>query len=101
MKRFLKTVEDFTCEVCGTEVEGTGYTDHCLNCLWSKHVDVFPGDRQSRCAGLMKPIGVAQKRGKWRIVYCCQKCGQQKVNRVATNDNMEMVISLSQKPWQD
>jgi hypothetical protein len=38
-KRFQKTVEDFVCEHCGHPVAGNGYTNHCSQCLWSKHVD--------------------------------------------------------------
>jgi len=51
-KKFQKKKEDFKCEKCGREVIGTGYTNHCPDCLWSKHVDVNPGDRQSKCLGL-------------------------------------------------
>ena len=58
MKRFNRRIEDFTCEHCGTEVHGNGYTNHCPNCLWSKHVDINPGDRAADCGGLMEPIAV-------------------------------------------
>ena len=63
MPKFIKNIEDFTCEHCGAPVKGTGYTNHCPKCLWSKHEDVNPGDRASDCHGLMKPIdiGVLQK----------------------------------------
>ena len=56
-KRFTRTIENFTCGICGTEVKGSGYTDHCPKCLWSEHVDIFPGDRKAECGGLMEPIG--------------------------------------------
>ena len=26
-------------------MKGNGYTNHCPKCLWSKHVDINPGDR--------------------------------------------------------
>ncbi|MEK7061411.1 MAG: RNHCP domain-containing protein, partial [Patescibacteria group bacterium] len=43
---FVKKIEDFVCKVCGTKVKGTGYTNHCPNCLYSLHVDEeVPGDR--------------------------------------------------------
>jgi len=45
-KKFQKRIENFTCEKCGLFVKGTGYTDHCPNCLWSKHMDINPGDRK-------------------------------------------------------
>lgn len=64
------------CEVCGEEVGGDGYTDHCPKCLWGKHVDEeIPGDRASDCGGLMEPVGAEYRRGKFRILYKCQKCG--------------------------
>src|SRR3989338_8156335 len=46
-RRFQRTKEDFTCERCGFFVRGSGYTNHCPQCLWSKHVDVNPGNRQA------------------------------------------------------
>lgn len=98
MKKFSKRIEDFTCESCGTKVQGDGYTDHCPFYLWSKHVDVSPGDRQEKCQGLMEPIGVIQKRGQYRIVYRCQKCGTKKVVKAVTNDNFEQILELSFGP---
>ena len=68
-KRFQKKVEDFVCERCGTFVKGTGYTDHCPKCLWSKHVDVNPGDRKSECLGTMEPIGVEVKSKEYIISF--------------------------------
>ncbi len=97
-KKFIKRVENFVCEKCGVEVEGTGYTDHCPNCLWSKHVDVNPGDREEDCGGLMKPIGAERKGDTWRIFYQCQKCGCKHFNRTASNDNMDKIIDLSKNP---
>lgn len=98
-KKFQKRKEDFTCEVCGFKVKGTGYTNHCPNCLWSKHVDINPGDRASFCRGLMEPIGLRQKNGQWQIIHRCQKCGVKKVNKTSPNDNFEKIIKLSQKPF--
>ncbi|HYC79501.1 MAG TPA: RNHCP domain-containing protein, partial [Candidatus Binatia bacterium] len=57
MKLFQRTPENFVCENCGTKVSGNGYTNHCPNCLYSKHVDNNPGDRLNKCHGLMEPIG--------------------------------------------
>jgi hypothetical protein len=51
-RKFQRTREDFTRERCRTFVKGGGYTNHCPECLWSKHVDVNPGDRQATCQGL-------------------------------------------------
>jgi rubrerythrin len=95
MKKFIKKVEDFVCEVCRTPVKGTGYTDHCPNCLISKHVDINPGDRQTTCSGLMEPIGIDKRHGIWQIFYRCQKCGYERYNQVAPEDNREKLLSLS------
>ena len=51
--RFTRVVEDFTCGQCGAAVTGDGYTNHCPLCLWSRHVDINPGDRAAECGGLM------------------------------------------------
>ncbi|MFH1706009.1 MAG: RNHCP domain-containing protein [Patescibacteria group bacterium] len=97
-KRFTRKIENFTCEVCGAKVEGTGYTDHCPSCLWSKHVDIFPGDRRAECGGLMKPIGVTRKKGVWRILYRCQKCGYKRFNNADPSDDYQKIIELSTRP---
>ena len=95
---FAKTVEDFVCEICGTKVKGTGYTDHCPNCLTSKHVDINPGDRMAKCGGLMEPIGLIKKKGKFQIKYRCQKCNYEKFNQAAPEDNQNKITQLSQTP---
>lgn len=97
-RRFVKTVENFTCRVCGFLVRGNGYTDHCPKCLWSKHVDVFPGDRRAECGGLMEPVGVIKKGGKWRIFYRCQKCGYERFNDASADDNFQKIRELSSRP---
>ena len=51
---FIRKTEDFICEHCGREVRGNGYTNHCPYCLWSKHVDINPGDRAAGCGGLKR-----------------------------------------------
>jgi len=98
MKRFTKTTEDFICEVCGKKVKGTGYTDHCPRCLTSKHVDVFPGDRQAKCQGLMKSMGITKRKGKTQIFYQCQKCDYKHFNKIAPEDNQGKIIQLASKP---
>ena len=49
MKKFTMKDEKFICENCGKEVLPLGYTarDHCNYCLYSKHLDIFPGDREN------------------------------------------------------
>ena len=60
MKKFSKLDESFICEYCNKKVEKLNYTsrDHCPFCLFSKHVDILPGDRSNTCKGLLKPISV-------------------------------------------
>ncbi len=95
MSRFEKTVENFVCEKCGTQVQGNGFTNHCPNCLWSKHVDINPGDRRENCKGLMKPLGLDQKKGEFVLIHKCQKCGNEKRNKVALNDNQDEIRKIS------
>lgn len=94
-KKFQRKIEDFVCANCGASVKGTGYTDHCPNCLWSKHMDINPGDRQSSCRGLMEPVGVEIKGGQNLIHYQCQKCGFKHRVRADKKDDFEAVIKLT------
>jgi hypothetical protein len=94
---FTKKKEDFVCEKCGETVQGTGYTNHCPKCLWSKHVDIFPGDRLEDCGGLMEPILVEKDKNKYVLTHKCQTCGETKRNKVEEDDNFDEVIKLSKK----
>jgi len=94
-KKFQRIKENFICEKCGLFVKGTGYTNHCPRCLWSKHVDVNPGDRQSLCRGLMEPIGVELKSGEYIIVHRCIFCGVIKRNKASKDDNFDIILQLS------
>lgn len=92
---FIKKEEDFVCRVCGTKVQGTGYTNHCPNCLWSMHVDEeVPGDRASNCKGLMEPIRAELKKGKYVLIHKCRICGKETRNKTSENDNIEEIIKL-------
>lgn len=92
---FKKKTEDFKCENCGFEVKGSGYTNHCPTCLYSKHVDIFPGDRLEECKGLMKTIGVDKKDGDYILIHKCIKCGVEKRNKISKEDSFEEIIKLS------
>ena len=94
MKKFTRTKEDFTCENCGHFVRGDGYTNHCPFCLWSKHVDINPGDREATCRGLMEPIGVELKEGKYILLNRCVKCGLKKRNKISKDDNFDTILQL-------
>lgn len=92
----------FICENCGEEitpVTNGSYRNHCPMCLYSKHVDIVPGDRLNECKGLMKPIGIKHKTGKgFQIIHRCLRCGEEKVNILAENtvqsDLLEKILEL-------
>lgn len=92
---FIRTKENFICQKCGHSVEGDGYTNHCPECLWSKHVDIFPGDRAGKCGGMMEPIEVLKKGGEYNIIHKCVICGLEKPNKAVKADNFQMIIQIS------
>lgn len=94
---FKRKIENFICDHCGQEVKGDGYTNHCPNCLWSRHVDNQPGDRQALCQGMMEPIGLMVSGHKQIIVHKCEKCQKTIKNKVQEDDNREEIIKLSRK----
>lgn len=96
-KRFQKKAEDFICEHCSAHVEGSGYTNHCPKCLWSKHVDINPGDRACTCRGMMRPFKIEGTTPKYRIVHECEVCGFIRRNDVQEEDDPDAVIALAQK----
>jgi rubrerythrin len=93
-KSFQRNIEDFICEKCGFSVKGNGYTNHCPKCLWSKHVDVNPGDREAICGGMMEPVNVEIKGGESIILHKCEKCGFERKNKVAKEDNFDAVLRI-------
>jgi hypothetical protein len=94
----------FTCEHCSQEVVPTtngSYRNHCPFCLYSKHLDIAPGDRQCMCHGLMKPAGLKYNTDKgFQIVHECLICGYRTVNKVAEYtiqpDEINEIIKLLQ-----
>ena len=92
---FVRTTEDFTCEICGLHVTGNGYTNHCPQCLWSKHVDVHPGDRAAACGGMMQPVSVSKKGDEYIILHKCVKCGFERQNKAVKEDNFDMLVQVS------
>jgi hypothetical protein len=91
---FKRTIEDFVCGHCGENVTGSGFTNHCPHCLWSKHVDITPGDRASDCNGMMEPIKVEIEKGEPTITHRCVICRYEKRNRTAQNDSENEIIRL-------
>lgn len=97
MKKFTHCDESFICENCHKKVEKLVYTsrDHCPYCLYSKHVDIMPGDRSNECKGLLKPIGIEKFKNTFKIIYKCEKCFKIHKNIMAKDDNMDYIIELS------
>lgn len=102
--KFKARNDPFVCGRCGRSVEpivyGGSYRNHCPYCLWSKHVDgPVPGDRVEPCKGMMEPAGVFTRRtGEYVLVHKCTKCGQERYNRIAADDNTELLVQLSGLP---
>lgn len=96
MSPFQRTVENFVCEHCGFSVKGNGYTNHCPRCLWSKHVDIHPGDRAENCGGLMEPIRI-EGTDKYRVVHACSKCKNERINDISSDDNTEEILAIVKK----
>lgn len=101
----------FRCCNCGqwvpfTEFMGTEHRNHCPFCLWSKHVDLEkPGDRKSKCQARMMPIGLTFKhegvdkygrlrQGELMLIHECTGCGKISINRIAADDNEEMILKI-------
>lgn len=97
MKQFTMRDEEFICENCNKTIKPLGYTarDHCPYCLYSKHVDINPGDRANPCKGLLKPIGIEKFKDTYKILYKCEKCHQTHKNIIAKDDDMNMIIKIS------
>lgn len=98
MKKFIKTVENFTCAHCGAWVCGDGYTNHCPKCLWSRHVDENPGDRESKCGGMMAPISATPSGDGYIITHKCEKCGKTIRQHASEKDDIDAIISISSNP---
>jgi DNA-directed RNA polymerase subunit RPC12/RpoP len=94
-RRFTRTTEDFDCLVCGTPVRGDGYTNHCPRCLWSRHVDVQPGDREAGCGGLMRPVGVEARAHDTVLTHVCERCGHRRRNRASPVDDQQALLRLA------
>jgi rubrerythrin len=93
-RKFTRQPEDFDCLHCGRQVRGNGYTNHCPHCLWSRHVDVRPGDRGSDCGGEMEPVGALYEGGRTIVVQRCRRCGHTWRNKTARNDSRAAVLAL-------
>ncbi|MEX0672812.1 MAG: RNHCP domain-containing protein [Candidatus Paceibacterota bacterium] len=95
-QQFQRNIENFTCESCGLRIKGNGYTNHCPQCLYSKHVDVNPGDRAADCGGLMEPVMCEAEKGGYVLTHKCGRCGYKRRNKVGESDNKEVLVAIAQ-----
>jgi hypothetical protein len=98
-----RRAESFRCVHCRVDVPvqaiGTAHRNHCPGCLWSRHVDVEPGDRASDCLSSMEPIAITvRKDGEWVLIHRCQGCGTLSSNRIAGDDNPLLLVRIAVKP---
>lgn len=97
-KKFQRKRENFVCGHCRRPARGGGYTNHCPFCLWSKHVDINPGDRREMCGGMMKPVQAEVSGGRYAILHRCVICRTTRKNKAAKNDDFETILKLSKNP---
>jgi len=98
LKRFVRLDESFICDNCNKKIEKLGYTsrDHCPHCLYSKHVDIMPGDRLNTCKSLMKPISIEKFKDTYKIIYICTACKEKHKNIIAKDDDFEEILRIMQ-----
>jgi hypothetical protein len=96
--------QGFKCGHCkrfiGPLPSGGHHRNHCPFCLYSRHVDATrSGDRASSCGALMQPIGAFQRlNGEHVIVHRCLGCGFERFNRIAADDDFDLVLALPMVP---
>ena len=94
-RKFIIKNEGFICLNCGKEVfkdTNGSYRNHCNFCLYSLHVDKFPGDRKEYCHGLQEPIFIDIHTNRTVIYHKCTKCGKEKKNKALNDDNVVNVV---------
>lgn len=109
--------QEFICSHCGRKVFydrsiNTKHRNHCPYCLWSKHLDLDEsGDRKSACQDEMKPIGLTfkqeginkygrTKQGELMLIHQCLKCDKISINRLAADDNSQVILEVFEKSKQ-
>jgi len=96
-KRFQRRVENFTCLQCGAAATGNGYTNHCPRCLWSRHVDIDPGDRAAACQGAMRRAAVETSREGWTLTHVCEACGATRRCKSAAGDDRDAILAVARE----
>lgn len=94
-RNFQRTKEDFVCEHCNASVTGNGYTNHCPKCLWSKHVDINPGDRACGCEGAMRPARIEVTGQQYWIHHECEVCGHCGRVKSSKDDDFDQILKIA------
>ncbi len=104
--RVIYDTRNFKCRNCGffvtqnRELSGVNNRNHCPRCLWSRHMDITPGDRRSDCLSRMEPVGLTVKHvtkkygcsvGELMVIHVCTGCGKLSINRIAADDDPDMI----------
>lgn len=106
-KKFKIVNEGFVCAHCKKEVprtSGTTPRNHCPFCLWSRHVDVNPGDRANLCKGMMQPIGIyTHTKKSYVVLHQCVRCGGRvRAKAILSDENaaddFDRILELSDRP---
>jgi hypothetical protein len=111
-RKFKREDGGFKCVSCknwvnsSRESSGVNNRNHCPLCLVSLHVDLIKaGDRRATCRSRMVAIGLTFKKvnkrypgeeqGELMLIHRCAGCGKININRVAGDDNPELLYGLS------
>ncbi|BCY16383.1 hypothetical protein hrd7_02320 [Leptolinea sp. HRD-7] len=107
--RVIYDTQNFKCRNCGffvtqnRELSGVNNRNHCPRCLWSRHMDITPGDRKSDCLSRMEPVGLTVKRvnkkygcavGELMVIHVCTGCGKVSINRIAADDDPDVIHTI-------
>ena len=93
----------FRCVQCRQQIQpeafGTAHRNHCPLCLWSRHLDVTPGDRKAACGSRMEPVAVTMRPGgEWALIHRCLGCGTLHENRIAGDDSLFALLAIAAAP---
>ena len=98
------SLRTFRCGYCDFAVPyvapGTRHRNHCPICLWSRHLDDLPGDREATtCGGMMEPVAISPRPdGEWMVVHRCRRCDELHRTRIAGDDDPVALMSLAVRP---
>jgi len=94
---------------CAHLISGVNNRNHCPYCLHSRHLDLQrAGDRLAACKGSMQPVGLTLKHipkkygevsGELMLVHRCKECGKLSLNRIAADDDSEVMLALLHHPY--